>query len=163
MRDMVKDLLTLTDRYRSLGPRFARAFDFARSTDFTAMADGTYPVGDPVDDPSGDHDVRALVQRYTTKQPDEGRWEAHRTHIDLQMVVEGEEHIGVAPLGRLTAEPYDAERDLLWLTGEGDRVTLRQVDFVLLLPEDEHMPGMAITDSRPVLKVVFKIRVGDRR
>ncbi|MCR4374408.1 MAG: YhcH/YjgK/YiaL family protein [Acidobacteria bacterium] len=148
---MVKDLLSLADRYRALGPRFGRAFDFARSTDFSALADGTYPVG-------GD-DVRALVQRYTSKPAHEGRWEAHRAHIDLQMVVEGEEHIGVAPLARLTAEPYDADRDLLWLTGDGDRVTLRPGEFVLLWPEDGHMPGLAIAEPEPVLKVVFKIAV----
>jgi YhcH/YjgK/YiaL family protein len=148
---MVKDLLSLADRYRCLGPRFARAFDYALATDFSVMAEGTYPVG-------GD-DVRALVQRYTTKPAHEGRWEAHRTHIDLQMVVQGEEHIGVAPLGSLTAEPYDEERDLLWLAGEGDRVTLRPGDFVLLWPQDAHMPGMAINTPVPVLKVVFKIAV----
>ena len=146
---MVKDLLTLADRYRCLGPRFARAFDYARSTDFTGMAEGTYPVG-------GD-DVRALVQRYTTKPQAEGRWEAHRTHIDLQMIVTGEEHIGVAPLNRLVAEPYDPERDLLWLTGDGDFVTLRPGDFVLLWPDDGHMPGVAIDQPTEVLKVVFKI------
>lgn len=151
MPGMVKDLLALTDRYRALGPRFARAFDFARATDFTALADGTYPVG-------GD-DVRALVQRYTTKPVDEGRWEAHRAHIDLQMVVQGEEHIGVASLSCLAAEPYDEDRDLLWLFGEGDRVTLRPGEFVLLWPEDGHMPGLAIAEPGPVLKVVFKIRV----
>jgi biofilm protein TabA len=151
MRGMVKDLLALHERYRCLGPRFARAFDFARATDFAAMPDGTYPVGSD--------DVRALVQRYATKPAHEGRWEAHRTHIDLQMVVSGEEHIGVAPLGRLVAEPYDEERDLLWLTGEGDLVTLRPGDFVLLWPEDGHMPGMAIDNPVPVLKVVFKIAV----
>ncbi len=151
MRGMVKDLLALADRYRALGPRFARAFDFARATDFTALADGTYPVGDD--------GVRALVQRYTTKPAHEGRWEAHRAHIDLQMVVQGEESVGVAPLARLVAEPYDADRDLLWLTGDGDRVTLRPGEFVLLWPDDGHMPGIAIAEPAPVLKVVFKIRV----
>lgn len=150
---MVKDLLSLADRYRALGPRFGRAFDFARATDFTALADGTYPAGG--------EDVRALVQRYTSKPAHEGRWEAHRAHIDLQMVLQGEEHIGVAPVTCLTAEPYDADRDLLWLTGDGDRVTLRPGGFVLLWPEDGHMPGLAITAPVPVLKVVFKIRVGE--
>jgi len=148
---MVKDLLTLADRYHCLGPRFARAFDYACATDFTTMAEGTYPVG-------GD-DVRALVQRYTTKPRREGRWEAHRSYIDLQMVVTGEELIGVSPLRRLEAEPYDAERDLLWLAGDGDFVTLQPGDFVLLWPDDGHMPGIAIADPTPVLKVVFKIAV----
>ena len=151
MRRMVKDLLSLSDRYRSLGPRFVRAFDFAKTTDFAAMPEGTYPLG-------GD-DLRALVQRYTTKLPHEGRWEAHRAHIDLQFVLTGEEHVGVVPIGRLQAEPYDAEKDIMWLTGEGDRVTLRTGEFVLLWPEDAHMPAMAIDTPMPVLKVVIKIPV----
>lgn len=71
----------------------------------------------------------------------------------------GEEHIGVAPLACLTAEPNDADRDLLWLTGDGDRVTLRPGEFVLLWPEDGHMPDLAITAPVPVVKVVFKIAV----
>jgi len=153
MRAMVKDLLSLSDRYRSLGPRFVRAFDFAKTTDFASMPDGTYPMGGSEET----NDVRALVQRYTTKLPHEGRWEAHRTHIDLQFVLTGEEQIGVAPIGRLVAEPYDAGKDIMWLTGEGDRVTLRPGDFVLLWPEDAHMPAMALETPVPVLKVVIKI------
>jgi YhcH/YjgK/YiaL family protein len=159
MPAMVKDLLALSDRYRGLGPRFARAFDFARSTDFTVLPDGTYPVSDPADGAAEENDVRALVQRYASKPASEGRWEAHRAHIDLQMVVQGEEYIGVAPRHHLTAEPYDSERDLQWLSGEGDRVTLRPGEFVLLWPEDAHMPGMAIGGPADVLKVVFKIRL----
>ncbi|HUR21605.1 MAG TPA: YhcH/YjgK/YiaL family protein [Vicinamibacterales bacterium] len=152
---MVKDLLSLSDRYRSLGPRFVQAFDFAKTTDFAAMPDGTYPMGGA----AGSNAVRALVQRYTTKHPDEGRWEAHRAHIDLQFVLTGEEHVRVAPIGRLQAEPYDAEKDILWLTGEGDSVTLRPGEFMLLWPEDAHMPAMAIAAPMPVLKVVIKIAV----
>ncbi len=155
MRRMVKDLLSLSDRYRSLGPRFVRAFEFAKSTDFAAMPDGTYPSAGP----EGGNDVRALVQRYTTKLAHEGRWEAHRTHIDLQFVLTGEEHVGVVPISRLVAEPYDAEKDIMWLAGEGDRVTLRPGEFMLLWPEDAHMPAMAIDTPLPVLKVVIKIAV----
>lgn len=150
MRAMVKDLLSLSDRYRSLGPRFVQAFDFAKATDFAAMPDGTHPLGDG---------LRALVQRYTTKPASELRWEAHRKHIDLQFVLTGEEHVGVVPIDRLVAEPYDAEKDIMWLTGEGDRVTLRPGEFVLLWPEDAHMPAMAIGTPMPVLKVVIKIAV----
>jgi YhcH/YjgK/YiaL family protein len=65
--------------------------------------------------------------------------------------------VGVAPIGRLVAEPFDDEKDIMWLTGEGDRVTLRPGDFVLLWPEDAHMPAMAIDTPMPVLKVVIKI------
>jgi biofilm protein TabA len=148
---MVKDLLTLCDRYRPLGPRFARAFDYALATDLASMPEGTYPIG-------GD-DVRALVQRYSTKPAAEGRWEAHRRHIDLQFVISGEEFVGVTSLDRLVAEPFDEDKDIMWLSGEGDRVTLRPGEFVLLWPEDAHMPSMAIDAPIPVVKVVIKIAV----
>ena len=146
---MVKDLLSLSDRYAALGPRFVRAFEFAKTANVADMADGTYPIG-------GD-DVRALVQRYTTKRAGEARWEAHRKHIDLQYVLMGEEHVGVAPLGRMQADPFDDEKDIMWLDGQGDWVTLRPGEFVLLWPEDVHMPAMAIDTPMPVLKVVIKI------
>lgn len=146
---MVKDRLDVAARYDALGPRIARALRHARETDFSTWVDGEYPIDGTV--------VRALVQRYTTKPDDEGRWEAHRRHIDLQMVVEGEECLGIAPLATMTPEPYDADKDLLWLTGQGDAVTLRGGDFVLLWPEDVHMPGLQLAGPTAVTKVVYKI------
>ncbi len=148
---MVKDVLGLADRYAPLGPRIAAALAHARRTDFTTMADGEYAIDGP--------GLRALVQRYGSKPLEEGRWEAHRRHIDLQLVVHGEERIGVAPLHTLVAEPYDEAKDLLWLTGTGDLVTLRAGDFVLLWPDDAHMPGLQVTGPGAVLKVVYKIAV----
>jgi biofilm protein TabA len=146
---MVKDVLALGDRYAALGPRIALALRHARVTRFHDWAEGEYPLEGGA--------VRALVQRYQSKPAADGRWEAHRRHIDLQMVVEGEERIGVAPLGTLVAEPYDEARDLLWLSGTGDEVTLRPGDFVLLWPEDGHMPGLQADGPVAVTKVVYKI------
>ena len=148
---MLTDHLDRADRYRLLAPRIAAALDYVRATDFRVLADGKYLI-------AGD-DVFALVQRYTTKPADAGRWEAHRKYIDLQCVFDGIEQIGYAPLDTLTAEPYDAERDLAWLSGQGEFVTMRAGRFMLLWPEDAHMPGIAVGPPGPVLKVVVKIAV----
>lgn len=148
---MVKDILALAARYESLSPAIATALSHAARTDFSTWSEGEHAIDGVV--------VRALVQRYRSKPASEGRWEAHRRHIDLQMVVAGEERIGVAPLATLTAEPYDATKDLLWLTGHGDTVTLRPGDFVLLWPEDGHMPGLQVDGPVDVVKVVYKIVV----
>ncbi len=149
---MVKDILAHGARYYAFGERVAAALAHAQQTDFRALSDGEYPVRGAL--------VRALVQRYQTKPLAAGRWEAHRQHIDLQMVVEGEERLGVAPIQAMAPEPYDAEKDLLWLTGTGDLVTMRPGDFVLLWPEDAHMPGLQCEAAANVLKVVYKIAVG---
>lgn len=156
---MVKDRLEHSARYQSLAVGIAQALEFARTTDFEALPDGSYPV--PADRPdSNTLGVRALVQRYTSKAMEDGRWEAHRRHIDLQMVVRGRERMGYAPIERLVAEPYDEDSDLLWLTGHGDHLLLEPGEFIVLWPEDGHMPGIRVEGPEPVLKVVFKIPVG---
>jgi biofilm protein TabA len=148
---VVTDHLDRADRYRTLAPRIAQALDHVRATNFRDMPDGKYAI-------DGDR-LFALVQRYTTKPVDAGRWEAHRKYIDLQCVFDGVEQIGYAPLDTLTAEPYDAERDLTWLDGRGEFVTVASNRFMLLWPEDAHMPGIAAGPTAPVLKVVVKIAV----
>jgi YhcH/YjgK/YiaL family protein len=100
-----------------------------------------------------------LVQEYNTKLKEQGFWEAHRRYIDLQYVVQGMEGIGYANIQDLQQGEYDADKDFLPLHGEGDLITVRSGHFVLLLPEDAHMPGMALGDSAPVKKIVIKISV----
>jgi YhcH/YjgK/YiaL family protein len=101
----------------------------------------------------------ALVQEYDSKLKEEGKWEAHRRYIDLQYVVKGVEGIGYANIHHLKQEEYDTGKDFLPLQGEGDLVTVRNGSFVLLFPEDAHMPGMAIGTPVSVKKIVLKISV----
>jgi YhcH/YjgK/YiaL family protein len=149
---MVTDRLINADLYRGLSPRIAAALDYVRATDFAAMADGKYPV---------DEDrMFALVQRYTSKPRSEGRWEAHRKYIDLQVVFAGIEEIGYVSNNQLTAEPYDEAKDLIWLAGTaGQWVTLPTGHFTLLWPGDAHMPGIQVGGPSEVLKVVVKIAI----
>jgi biofilm protein TabA len=101
----------------------------------------------------------ALVQEYNTKLKEEGKWEAHRRYIDLQYVVKGMEGIGYGNIHHLKQGEYDTAKDFLPLQGEGDLITLRSGSFVLLFPEDAHMPGMAIGSPAPVKKIVLKISI----
>ena len=150
---MVTDRLVNADLYRSLGPRIAAALDYVAATDFAAIPDGRHDV-------DGDR-IFALVQRYASKPLAEGRWEAHRKYIDLQLVVHGEEQIGYVSIDQLNAEPYDTERDLTWLSGKaGQWITLPAGHFALLWPGDAHMPQIASGAPEDVLKVVVKIAVG---
>ena len=48
------------------------------------------------------------------------RFEAHRRYIDIHITLQGEEWYGYAPVEDLKAvEPYSAERDIQFFTGEG--------------------------------------------
>lgn len=146
---MIADHLANAERYAVLGPLFKHAFDFLRSQDLAALADGRHDL-------AGDR-LFALVQGYHTKPQSEGFWEAHRRYIDLQFIVSGVERIGYAPLHRMTLESHDESRDLSVLHGSGDFLTLTEGCFLLLWPEDVHMPGLQAEQSGPVRKIVFKI------
>jgi YhcH/YjgK/YiaL family protein len=148
---MVVDSLGNAKIYRPLGARIAAALDYLQRTDFSGLPAGRQEL-------DGDN-MFALVQDYTSKREGEGRWEHHRRYIDLQYVASGIERLGYAPVPSLKAEPFDTSKDIAFLTGSGDFVTLPAGHFVLLWPGDAHMPGLAAGSPGPVRKVVVKIAV----
>ena len=149
---MIIDRIDNAPLYVGLGKRIAAALEYLRQTDFARLAPGRYDL-------DGDN-VYALVQEYTTKPRDKGRWEAHRRYIDVQYLAAGIERIGYANAQRLTVtEAYDAAKDALFLEGEGDFLLMRPGMFMMLAPEDAHMPGLAAAAPAPAKKVVVKVLV----
>ena len=152
---MIFDRLETCGAYRALGEGFAAGFDYLRDTNLDAIPDGRYDIRGS--------EVVAIVQTYRTKPPAEGRWEAHRQHADIQYIVRGRERMGVVPLaGMKLLPPYDAEKDVEFYAGDastGNLVMVEQGCFALFLPQDVHMPNLAIAESAEVKKVVIKVRL----
>ncbi|MBI2331211.1 MAG: YhcH/YjgK/YiaL family protein [Chloroflexi bacterium] len=149
---MIIDRIENAHLYYALHPRFKQAFDYVGQIDIYTIPVGRHEVDDDF--------MYVLVQEYNTKLKEEGKWEAHRRYIDLQYVVQGAEGMGYANIHHLQQGEYNASKDFLPLHGEGDQVALKSGCFVLLFPEDAHMPGMAIGEPASVKKIVLKIAVG---
>lgn len=105
--------------------------------------------------------VFAMIQHYDTKPKEQGVWEAHRKYIDIQYVAQGQELMGYANLEHLQAGDYDAEKDFVLLKGEGSYVLMKPGTFVILGPQDAHIPQVAVDVPQPVKKVVVKVAVDD--
>jgi YhcH/YjgK/YiaL family protein len=148
---MIIDRIDNAHLYYAVHTKFKRAFDYIHQLDAGTIPAGKYEIDG--------YNMYALVQQYNTKIKEQGFWEAHRRYIDLQYVFQGAEGMGYANINHLQQGEYDAGKDFLPLHGEGDFVTLHRGSFVLLLPEDAHMPGMAIGSPVPVKKIVVKIAV----
>ena len=148
---MITDHLANGLCYATIDARLARAIEFLQRADLAALPEGRHDI-------DGDA-VYALVQRYTSKIPEEGRWEAHQRYADLQIVVEGEERMGYGQIGRFARGTYDPAKDIEFLTGEGDFVRLTAGEFIVLWPGEVHMPGMAVGAPAAVRKIVMKIRM----
>ncbi len=148
---MITDTLNNAKIYTALGERITTALEFLENTDFSKIPDGKIEI-------CGD-EIFAMIQRYETKPREQGKWEAHRKYIDIQFLAEGSELIGVHNIDDLEiTEPYSPENDLLFLDGNnGDFITLSKDKFVLLYPQDAHMPCITAKKPSKVTKIVVKI------
>jgi YhcH/YjgK/YiaL family protein len=152
---MIIDRLDKASFYRGVHKRLAAAFDYLKETDLAKVEPGTYEIEG--------RKVYVMVQQYDTKPKEKGRWEAHRRYIDVQFVHQGVELFGYANLRDLKEGPYDEAKDFLSLQGEGrgDFFRVSQGTFVILFPQDAHMPGMAVSAPQPVKKFVVKVAIED--
>jgi YhcH/YjgK/YiaL family protein len=134
-----------------------RAFEFLARTDLAAL-----PLGRT--DIEGS-DVFLTVSEAETRAPEQVKFEAHRRYIDIQLVVQGQESIGYAPVASLvTAEPYDATKDIEFFSvpQESAAIALRAGDFVVFAPGDGHRPSLHLDGPHVSRKVVVKVSVAYR-
>ena len=120
---------------------------------------------DPLTAESGRYDVPGseaffMIQKYETRDVAEGVWEAHRKFIDVQYVVSGNELIGYKEISGLRESvAYSEESDAAFLEGAGDFLVMSEGMFMILYPQDAHMPGITIDVSESVIKIVAKLPV----
>ena len=149
---MVRDELKNAHLYEGLGAGIASALRYLRETDLLALKPGKYEIRGK--------DLIAIVEEYPSKPLEKCFWEAHRKYIDVQHVVSGAERMGYANLAALIVRrPYDADKDLLVLDGQGDFFTVRTGMFTVFTPQDAHMPCLVAGEPAQVRKVVVKVAV----
>ncbi len=150
---MIAGTLAQSSRYAPLSPRFGAALEFLRNL--------------RADVPLGRHDIAgddcfALVQSYMTKPLAEGKFEAHRSYIDIQFVQAGRETLLWTPLtGLAETKAYDSEKDYALLAAPANPTPLRlhAGEFTIFYPEDAHAPCLELDGPCEVRKVVVKVRV----
>lgn len=148
---MIFDTLKNVDNYKGLG-RVYEALKFLAETDFNKIDLGRYEL-------DGDN-IFYMVQSYDT-DPLKTVSEAHRKHIDIQFMVEGEEIIGVADISE-DKELTEAkeENDVWFYNCKTEPLTLSAGKYMVLYPNDLHCPGVATKGKALTCrKVVVKVKV----
>ncbi|MBP5531591.1 MAG: YhcH/YjgK/YiaL family protein [Lentisphaeria bacterium] len=103
------------------------------------------------------------VQEYSPKTFNSDKLEYHRDYIDIQLLFSGAEDLYYAPLDGLdTVMPYTPEKDCglsrIPAPEAGTKFSLKPGNFVLLCPEEGHLPGVG-DPAGHVIKAVVKIAV----
>ncbi|HLC80410.1 MAG TPA: YhcH/YjgK/YiaL family protein [Candidatus Nanoarchaeia archaeon] len=131
------------------------AVDYLRKTDFVSLENGKRLI-------RGEN-LFAVIANYKTESKSNKKAEVHRSYIDLQYVISGEEIIGAAPLALNPhpSEEYDSNKDAAFyetLVGETE-LRLKPGEYAFFFPEDIHRPGCSLTEPTEVRKAVVKIAV----
>lgn len=105
--------------------------------------------------------VKAIISEYSTKVKNENGYEAHRQYIDIQYPVDGLEKVKCCPLDYLEPRTeYNEEKDyILFSDCEGVNLTIGNGYFLVLFPEDGHMPQLCVEKPETIKKLTLKIPV----
>lgn len=112
---------------------------------------------------SGD-DIFAIVTSYQTKTRQDAILETHEKYIDIQAVISGQERLEWSLRDELIVDmPYSTEKDAQFYKHNSvpkGIIDLSPGMFVVLFPQDAHMPSLMV-DNTPglVKKVVIKLRL----
>ena len=119
--------------------------------------------------PLGRHEIveggaYANVQEYDTRV--EGKFEAHKDYIDVQIVVSGEEEVHVADIADAVdcLKEYDKTKDVMFYSSASEFKVYKACSscWIVLFPGELHRPGLAKNGTpSPVKKVVVKIPVAE--
>lgn len=150
---MICDTLANSSRYFGTHPGLAAAFSWVVEK-APAAGEGTYEIAP---------EVNAGIRCYATAPASLKKWESHRRHIDLQIVLTGSEMVGWSPISELTSKiPYDEGKDAeFYHAPERPAATIHLSEgcFAIFFPEDGHQPGVQACDPITVRKLVVKLAV----
>lgn len=150
---MIIDTLSNAGKYHGVHPLFAQAFKFVNSQDLNALEPGAYEVAG--------EDLKAVVMDKAGKTALESleKFECHDGHIDIQVLIQGNEQIGWKPRAdcKEAKGDYNVEKDVLFYNDSPDMYfQLKPGQFVILFPEDVHAPMIS---KGNVKKLVIKVKV----
>ncbi len=149
---MIIDKLDNGQYYYGLGVKIQKALEYLNNTNLMELELGKYQIEND--------DIYAMVFEYDTKSIEGVLWEGHKRYIDIQYMVKGSEKMGYTNIENIkTTIEYDTSKDILFGTGVGDFITVKEGMFILFAPQDGHMPSISVEKPEKVKKVVVKVLV----
>lgn len=151
---MIASSIYANDDLKKYPEAVRRAVEYIRSSDFTVMEPGEYPI-------DGDL-IYAKVFDLTSKEVKDTKPEVHKNYIDVQFWVSGEEMMGFTPkkADYPVVEAHE-EQDLYFLGDVKDETFIKAVegDYMVFFPNDIHRPGTVVDGPVTYRKVVVKVSV----
>lgn len=146
---MIVDTLSNHDKYTTLNPRFAKAFEYVTSQDFNTLPFGKYEICGK--------DIFMIWGENELKKPENALLEVHNKYIDIQIIVCGTESFGWAERSscKVAKSEFDPKNDIMFFDDTPSTyVTLHSGEFIILMPHDAHAP---LVGHGSVRKCIVKV------
>ena len=141
-------------RYYPLHPAYPAVFEFLKALS-EESTEGTVGKGYKVN-----FSGKTCMTSDKAADGSDKVFEAHRRFIDIHYCIKGTEGIGYADVEALMPiTEYNEQDDYLLLKGEYHKLVLREGDFMIVYPEDAHIPMMVGDAEGELLKAVAKIEI----
>ena len=151
---MIKETLIYPLETLELPAHVKRALASIEKIDFSSIKEGEYMLDDG---------SKLILSTYETQLLEKQvRVEGHKKFIDIQMILEGEETIGVLSADQIeNKSEYDETNDIWTAEIDAEKVEfidLKKGEFLVLFPMDAHAPQLAARNvPAPVKKGVIKV------
>lgn len=149
---MIIDTLENAERYTSIHPLFAKAFEYIKSLDLKAAEIGKSDLSESLK-------IIVSEKEGLTAAESAAKFECHNKNIDIQLCISGTEQIGWKPrstCSSLKAE-YNEEKDVSFYNDAPDmHFQLSDNQFAIFFPEDVHAPMIG---EGVIKKMVVKVKI----
>lgn len=148
---MILTTLDSLSDYSSIHPRVATVLDYLKEHPLETLSEGKNIV-------DGDN-IFINMDSCSPKAKENARLEAHERYLDIQILLEGQESMGWAPVADMQTidTPYNSDKDIVFYADKTDNyVHLTPGMVAIFLPADAHAPAIC---SGPLRKAVIKILV----
>lgn len=148
---MVCDKMSHLPLYKDLLRNGDKILSFIWGNDLSALPDGRYDIPGT--------SAYVSISDFTTRLPQEAKWESHNRYIDIHVPLCGEEIIQWVTTDHLDKSlGYDAQKDMEFYDDEcsGSPVLVKTGYFFICLPHDAHKPLLSPDAPTTGRKAVIK-------
>lgn len=152
---MIIGKLKNLDAYKGLGENLDTAIEYILKTDLLSLSNGRTDI----------YEDKIFLNKfsYNCTTEENGFFEGHEKYLDIHIVLNGQELLGYSDKSDVTAvSEYDIVNDFTEYKGViNTYCKCTPSDFIILFPNDIHMPKISIDnsnfDNQTVDKVVLKV------
>ena len=140
--------------YKGINKNLDKAIDFIAEKKYLNASFGKNII-------EGDTIYFNYPEKAATRENTDLELEYHKKYIDIHIVLEEEEVIGYTPFEDcIETQKYNIEKDIAFMKGKNQaEFILNGKNFLIVFPNEPHLPLLSVGKVKEIKKVVFKIKM----